>query len=83
MGTHLGGAVEGTSVALGETGEELGMWRDVEKVRKVYKLGGGDAGKKGKKGSVVNGEGDLERRKVEEKKEIESVVLGVIALKGS
>jgi EKC/KEOPS complex subunit CGI121/TPRKB len=83
VGAHLGGAVEGTSVALGETGEELGMWCDVEKVRKMYKLGGGNAGKKGGKGGVVNGESDVERRKAEEKKEIESVVLGVIALKGS
>jgi EKC/KEOPS complex subunit CGI121/TPRKB len=80
---HLASAVEGTCVAVGELGEELGMWCDVDKVRKVYKLGGGDGGKKGKKGGVVNGDGDAERRKAEEKKEIESVVLGIIALKGS
>ncbi|KAB2102077.1 hypothetical protein AG0111_0g9684 [Alternaria gaisen] len=79
---HLGSAIEGTSVELGETGEELGMWCDVDKVRKAYKLGG-DGGKKGKKG-VVNGDGgDIEKRKTEEKKDIESLVLGIIALKGS
>ncbi|RYN39215.1 hypothetical protein AA0113_g2990 [Alternaria arborescens] len=79
---HLGSAVEGTSVELGETGEELGMWCDVDKVRKAYKLGG-DGGKKGKKGAVNGDGGDVERRKAEEKKDIESVVLGIIALKGS
>ncbi|KAL1798260.1 hypothetical protein ACET3X_002297 [Alternaria dauci] len=79
---HLGSAVEGTSVEVGEAGEELGMWCDVEKVKKVYKLGG-DGGKKGKKG-VVNGDGgDVEKRKADEKRDIESVVLGIIALKGS
>ncbi|KAG9194267.1 hypothetical protein G6011_04302 [Alternaria panax] len=84
VSTHLGGAIEGTSVELGEAGDELGMWSDVDKVRKVYKLGGGDGGNKGKKGGVVNGHvGDVESRKAEEKKEIESVVLGIIALKGS
>ncbi|KAI4952666.1 hypothetical protein J4E91_003138 [Alternaria rosae] len=79
---HLGSAVEGTSVGMGENGEELGEWCDVDKVRKVYKLGGGDSGKKGKKGSGLNGDVDAERRSAE-KKDIESVVLGVIALKGS
>lgn len=82
VSSHLGSAVEGTSVELGETGEELGMWCDVDKVRKAYKLGG-DGGKKGKKGAVNGDGGDVERRKAEEKKDIESVVLGIIALKGS
>ncbi|RII16481.1 hypothetical protein CUC08_Gglean002919 [Alternaria sp. MG1] len=82
VSSHLGSAVEGTSVELGETGEELGMWCDVDKVRKVYKLGG-DGGKKDKKGAVNGDGGDVERRKAEEKKDIESVVLGIIALKGS
>ncbi|KAH6862622.1 kinase binding protein CGI-121-domain-containing protein [Alternaria alternata] len=61
VSSHLGSAVEGTS---------------------VYKLGG-DGGKKGKKGAVNGDGGDVERRKAEEKKDIESVVLGIIALKGS
>ncbi|KAF7674611.1 cgi-121-domain-containing protein [Alternaria burnsii] len=82
VSSHLGSAVEGTSVELGETGEELGMWCDVDKVKKVYKLGG-DGGKKGKRGAVNGNGGDVERRKAEEKKDIESVVLGIIALKGS
>jgi len=51
-------------------------------VKKVYKLGGGDSGRKGKKGGGLNGDADAERRTAE-KKDIESVVLGVIALKGS
>tara|TARA_R110002003_G_scaffold140_24_gene12905 strand:+ start:2684 stop:3229 length:546 start_codon:yes stop_codon:yes gene_type:complete len=72
---HLGDVVEGTSVGIGERGEELGAWCDVEKVRKVYKLS--DGGKKGKKGAV---NGDAGR---DEKKEMESVILGIMTLKGS
>ncbi len=68
---------------VGGEGEELGMWCDVDKVRKVYKLGGGEGGKKGKKLGIASVDDDVERRKVQEKKEIESVVLGIIALKGS
>lgn len=75
---HLGDAVQGTSVELGEEGLELGASCDVELIRKMYKLGG-DAGKKGKKGSVVNGTGG-EQDKI---KDMESVILGIIALKGS
>jgi EKC/KEOPS complex subunit CGI121/TPRKB len=71
----LGDVVQGTSVEVGEEGDELGMSCEVDKVRKVYKLGGGGKGKKGGSG-VVNGEGD-------ERKEMESVILGTIALKGS
>ena len=75
---HLGDVVEGTSVQIEEAGEELGEWCDVEKVRKVYKLGDG-AAKKGKKGVVVNGDAG----KKDERKEMESVILGIMALKGS
>lgn len=80
VGKHLGEVVQGTSVPIGELGEELGQWCDLEKVRKVYKLPSSDAkGKKGKKGDVMNG--GVPAR--DEKKEVESVVLGIIALKGS
>ncbi|KAF1837111.1 CGI-121-domain-containing protein [Decorospora gaudefroyi] len=80
VGKHLGDVVKGTSVGLREDGDELGAWCDVEKVRKVYKLGGGE-GQKGKKSGVANGHG--EEKEGEEKKEMESVILGTIALKGS
>lgn len=79
VSTHLGGVVHGTSVEVGEEGVELGAWCAVEKVRMVYKLSGEVMGKKGKKGGGVNGAGP-ER---DERKELESVVLGIIALKGS
>ena len=50
---HLGEVVQGTRVELGEQGDELGMWCDVEKVKKAYKLGNDGSGtKKGKKGVV-------------------------------
>jgi EKC/KEOPS complex subunit CGI121/TPRKB len=78
---HLGKVVEGTSVPVGENGEELGEACDVEKVRKVYKIGGEGAGKKGKKGAAVNGDG--EEKKAEERRVMESVILGTIALKGT
>jgi EKC/KEOPS complex subunit CGI121/TPRKB len=74
---HLGEVVQGSSVPIGELGEELGSFCEVDKVRKVYKL---DAGKKGKKGAVVNGDTGDEKRVREE---MESVILGVMALKGS
>jgi EKC/KEOPS complex subunit CGI121/TPRKB len=73
---HLDEVVQGTSVLVSETGEKLGSFCEVDKVRKVYKL---DTGKKGKKGGVVNGDAGGEG----ERKEMESVILGVMALKGS
>lgn len=76
---HLGGAVEGESVDVGEDGERIGERCDLGRVRKVYKLGGEGTGKKGKGGGSVNGVGSGK----DEKKEVESVVLGIIALKGS
>jgi EKC/KEOPS complex subunit CGI121/TPRKB len=78
---HLGKVVEGTSVPVGEKGEELGEACDVEKVKKVYKIGGDSAGKKGKKGEAVNGDGA--EKKAEERRVMESVILGTIALKGT
>ncbi|KAH7406452.1 kinase binding protein CGI-121-domain-containing protein [Phaeosphaeria sp. MPI-PUGE-AT-0046c] len=77
---HLGSVVEGTSVEIGEDGEELGMACDVDKVRKMYKLSADGAAKKGKKGALVNGHGG---EKKDARKEMESVILGTIALKGS
>jgi EKC/KEOPS complex subunit CGI121/TPRKB len=82
---HLAAVVEGSSVPIGELGEELGSFCEVDKVRKVYKLSAGDAAKKGKKGAVVNGNAGEEKdgRSVDERKEMESVILGIMALKGS
>jgi EKC/KEOPS complex subunit CGI121/TPRKB len=77
---HLSSIVEGTSVEVGEKGEELGDACDVEKVRKVYKLGADSGAKKGKKGAVANGDGG---EKKGERKEMEVAILGTIALKGS
>jgi EKC/KEOPS complex subunit CGI121/TPRKB len=76
---HLGSVVEGTSVQISEKGEELGEGCDIEKVRKVYKIADGGA-KKGKKGAAVNGNGG---EKEDERKQMEVVILGTIALKGS
>ena len=82
---HLQSVIEGTCVEIGETGEQLAMSCDVAKIRKVYKLGGGGgagAGKKGNKGVVVNGHGNGGQTEDEAAK-MESVILGIIALKGA
>ncbi|KAJ4299763.1 hypothetical protein N0V90_005009 [Kalmusia sp. IMI 367209] len=71
---HLGEVVKGDSVELSENGEELGVFADVGKIRKIYKL---NDGPKGKKGPAVNGEAR------DESKQLESVILGTMALKGS
>ncbi|KAF2679893.1 CGI-121-domain-containing protein [Lentithecium fluviatile CBS 122367] len=73
VGRHLGEVVRGTSVEIREGGEELGMWADEGKIRKVYKLNGHGGGKKG----AMNGAAKDERG------ELESVILGSITLKGS
>lgn len=78
VGRHLGDVVKGTSVRVGEEGAELGMWGDEERVRKVYKIGlGGGKGKKGRK------EVEGEKSETERRKEMESVILGIMTLKGS
>ncbi|KAJ4352250.1 uncharacterized protein N0V89_007597 [Didymosphaeria variabile] len=74
VGKHLGEAVEGEAVAIGEEGEEVGIFADVAKIKKIYKLN--DGGKR-KKGPAVNGNARDER------KDMESVILGTMALKGS
>jgi len=75
--THLTTSVEGTPIAF--TDESLQHMTDMQKVRKLYKLDSGGGAKKGAKtNGTVNGIND-----VDERKEIESVVLGMMALKGS
>lgn len=78
---HLGENVKGESIDVGEEGERLGDACDVEKVRKVYKVNssGVGTGKNGEKKGVVNGAGG----ELDERKELESVVLGIMTIKGS
>lgn len=49
------------------------------KLKKVYKLGEPSGRKKGKKGEI-NG---TDEREVDERKEVEAVVLGMMTIKGS
>jgi EKC/KEOPS complex subunit CGI121/TPRKB len=71
--------VQGEPVHIGEDGEELGSWADLEKVRTAYKLGGVRAVDSGSQNGVVNGaHGDSDERK-----EMEAVILGVMTIKGS
>lgn len=74
---HLGSAVEGTSVELSEDGRELGEASDVHRIKKTYKITCAKGGKKGAKG--INGEAG----KKDDRSDIEAVILGTIALKGS
>lgn len=73
---HLGRVVEGTSVEVGEEGIELGESCEVHRVKKVYKIG---CAKGGKKTKGANGD----QGKKDDRGDLESVVLGTIALKGS
>ncbi|CAE7032017.1 hypothetical protein P3342_006739 [Pyrenophora teres f. teres] len=83
---HLQSVIQGTCVEIGEAGEQLSMSRDFTRIRKAYKLGGGDGaggGKKGSKGVIVNAHGNDEKMEDDEIANMESVILGIIALKGS
>lgn len=70
---HLGDVVEGESVEVEGDAELLGGFAEVHRIKKVYKI----ACAKGMgKGVMLNGE------KKDDRKDIESVVLGTMALKG-
>ena len=74
---HLSRVVEGTQVAF--TDDVLRSTTDLARIRKIYKLnaeGGGSGPKKGVKG--VNGVSE-----VDERKELEILVLGSMALRGA
>lgn len=86
----LRGIVEGTEVDWEGMEEWLGSVCDVDVVRANYKLGkgshGGGGGASGKKKGevVVNGNGeDAQVKKERERKELERVVLGLMALRGA
>ncbi|KAI9648202.1 hypothetical protein NHQ30_002834 [Ciborinia camelliae] len=72
---HLASAVEGEAVAF-EDGELRSM-TDVARVKKLYKLNAGGGGKKGGANGVTNENAENER------KELEIMVLGAMALRGA
>ncbi|KAF2186761.1 CGI-121-domain-containing protein [Zopfia rhizophila CBS 207.26] len=76
---HLSENVKGEAVLIGGGGLEIGMWANEAKVRKVYKLENKDAAKKEKNGAV-NG---VDRAEANQRQEVESVILGMVSLKGS
>ncbi|KAH9862751.1 hypothetical protein J1614_010844 [Plenodomus biglobosus] len=87
---HLGRVVQGRSVVISEQGVELGQYADVDRICKVYKIGGvgggggGGGGGMSKGGKGVNGSVvDVEEKEKERRKELESVILGIMSLKGS
>ncbi|KAF2623110.1 CGI-121-domain-containing protein [Macroventuria anomochaeta] len=77
VSAHLGAVVEGQSVELSEGIEELGDAAEVHRIKKAYKITCAKGGKKGAKG--INGDAG----KKDDRSDIESVILGTIALKGS
>lgn len=77
MSKHLSSAIEGEAVELSEDGLELGSFAEVHRIKKTYKITCAKGGKKGAKG--INGDAG----KKDDRSDIEAVVLGAIALKGS
>lgn len=73
METHLSSVMQGLAVGLGEGGEELGSAAEVHRIKKVYKI----ACAKGKGAGRGKESGEKDDRR-----EIEAVVLGTMALKG-
>jgi EKC/KEOPS complex subunit CGI121/TPRKB len=59
--------------------EKIGDFVDLVKLKKVYKLSEPSGKKKGKK-EEINGTGG---REIDERKEVEAVVLGMMTIKGS
>ncbi|KAF1930491.1 CGI-121-domain-containing protein [Didymella exigua CBS 183.55] len=79
VGRHLGSAVEGVSVELSEDGGDLGRFAEVHRIKKVYKItcAKSTSGKGAKGGPAANAE------KKDDRSDIEAVILGTMALKGS
>ena len=92
--THLSSSI--TGVAIPFTNDVLADITDLVKVRKIYKLdasnmnSSGSVGKKGKRGKsggneevIINGDANRLEAGLDERVEMESVILGIMALKGS
>jgi EKC/KEOPS complex subunit CGI121/TPRKB len=82
--THLGGAVEGTRIDFCDA--SLKGTADLTRLRKIYKLNAGNrpsgTGKKGKTEKHLEQSNGV-HEEIDEYKEMEAVILGVMALKGS
>lgn len=89
---HLSSSI--TGVAIPFTNDVLANITDLVKVRKIYKLDASNmnssVGKKGKRGKsggneevIINGDANRLEDGLDERVEMESVILGIMALKGS
>jgi EKC/KEOPS complex subunit CGI121/TPRKB len=80
VANHLRGVVQGESIDIGERGEEIGAYADLQKLDATYKLGpvGGAKPGGGKKGAVNGTAPEDDKRK-----EMEAVILGMMTIKGS
>lgn len=79
----MSGKVEGVEVERSDVDAWLGRTCDLDLVRKNYKLGKPMIGKKGAINGVKDGEEDEILKKEKERREIERVVLGMMALRGA
>jgi EKC/KEOPS complex subunit CGI121/TPRKB len=82
VSAHLGSVVQGTSIEISDNGQELGMFCQLDKVRKVYKLPSADRAARGNKSKIASRD-NHGNDCTDEKKDVESLVLATMALKGS
>lgn len=75
--SHLAQVVEGTRIPFNN--ESLASITDMARVRKIYKIDAPSDGKRG--GKQVNGRSGRDWE--DEREEIEKMILGMIAIKGS
>jgi len=78
--THLAGVVQGTRISF--TDESLASITDVARVRKIYKLDAPSEGAPKKRLKLPNGLSQ-ESAEANEREEMEKVILGLMAIKGS
>ncbi|CAI6334728.1 unnamed protein product [Periconia digitata] len=78
---HLTAVVQGVGVDEGEDGGQLGMFADMAKIRKVYKLN--DVRSKGKVAKKPESKDQDEQTKVNERVRMERDIMGIMTLKGS
>ena len=80
MQEHLSNVIKGTPVAFDD--DTFHGMTDITKVKKAYKLGGGESQKSKSAGKGVNG-GESGDGQPDERKEMEVAIIGMMALRGA
>ncbi|RAL60431.1 hypothetical protein DID88_000206 [Monilinia fructigena] len=86
IASHLSSVIEGQAVEFND--DVLRFTTDIARVRKLYKLNSGGGSGGGKKGGSVNGKANgasasASEKEEDERKELEIMVLGAMALRGA